>query len=425
VVLVGHGHTNEVMNFEGLPGVMGRSNLRARETAGAYTIVDVKSGMIFFTERTPGAGWKNPWHSVGLGQRDFSRDTTRYSRPDSVVNKTFTGTQTLWSLDTRFTIASTPAVWKDCVISGNSSGMVYCYSVRDGSLKWKFKTAGTVYSTPNISEGKVVIGSSDRNIYCLDANRGTRLWKVQTGAPVVAAATIRDGVVYIGGSDGVFRALDLKTGKLKWEFKNVGGFVETKPLVYREMVIFGAWDTYLYTLSVKDGALLWKWSNGNAGVLYSPAACWPVAANGKVFIVAPDRFMTAIDAQTGKTIWRSRRHLVRECVGISEDGKRIYVRCMTDTVVAFSSSTASPTEVWATNCGYGYDIDPSMPMERDGIVYFGTKNGLIFALDAHSGAIRWEHRIGVTIASTPVPLENRRVIVSDLDGRISLLGEKH
>lgn len=360
-----------------------------------------------------------------LGQRDFSSDTMRFSRPDSTVNNTYAGTQARWSVDTRFTIASTPAVWRDCVISGNSSGRVYCYSVTDGSLKWTFTTAGTVYSTPEVSEGRVVIGSSDGNIYCLDAGHGTLLWKLRTAAPVVAAATIRNGIVFIGGSDGVFRSLDLKTGRVKWEFKNVGGFVETKPLIHEGAVIFGAWDTYLYALSVENGSLLWKWSNENAGALYSPAACWPVAANGKVFIVAPDRFMTAIDVQTGKTIWRTKKHQVRECVGISEDGKRIYVRCMTDTVMAFNSSPASPAEVWVTNCGYGYDIDPSMPVERDGVVYFGTKNGLVFALDARSGAILWKHRIGVTITSTPVPLGNRRVIVSDLDGRISLLEEKH
>jgi outer membrane protein assembly factor BamB len=66
-----------------------------------------------------------------------------------------------------------------------------------------------------------------------------------------------------------------------------------------------------------------------------------------------------------------------------------------------------------------------MPIERDGVVYFGTKNGLIFALNAQSGTILWEHRIGVTIASTPVPLGKRCVVVSDLDGRISLLEERH
>jgi len=119
------------------------------------------------------------------------------------------------------------------------------------------------------------------------------------------------------------------------EFSSVGGFVETKPLVYNGKVIFGAWDTFLYALNANDGSLAWKWTNGNAGVLYSPAACWPVAANGKIFIVGPDRFMTAIDAETGNTVWRSKRYQVRECVGISEDGQRVYARCMTDTVVAF------------------------------------------------------------------------------------------
>jgi outer membrane protein assembly factor BamB/predicted phosphohydrolase len=424
-VLVGHGHSNVIMNFEGLPAVMGRSNLRARQPVGAYTIVDVKSDTVFFRERSPGVAWKNPWHAVALGQRNFSKDTTTYSRPDFTVNKLYPDTKTGWSVDTRFAIASTPAVWKDCVISGNSGGMVCCYFAKDGSFKWKFKTAGTVYSTPDVSEGRAVIGSSDKSIYCLDASHGSLLWKLQTGAPVVAGVTIRDGVAYVGGSDGVFRALDMKTGAVRWEFKNVNGFVETKPLVYEDKVIFGAWDTFLYALSVKDGSLVWKWTNGNDGVLLSPAACWPVAANGKVFVVAPDRYMTSIDAQTGKTIWRSKRHQVRECIGISEDAKRIYVRCMTDTVVAFNSSASVPEEAWATNCGYGYDIDPSMPIERDGEVYFGTKNGVVFALDAHSGAILWKHRIGVTIASTPVPIENHRVIISDLDGKISLLEEKH
>jgi outer membrane protein assembly factor BamB len=249
-------------------------------------------------------------------------------------------------------------------------------------------------------------------------------WKVHTGAPVVAAAAIQDGVVYMGGSDGVFRALDLKSGSTKWEFRNVAGFVEAKPLLYENMVIFGAWDTYLYALSLKEGSLLWKWSNGNPGVLFSPAACWPVAAHGKIFIVAPDRAMTAIDAKTGMTIWRSTQHQVRESVGISGDGERIYARCMTDTLLAFNSSAPSATEIWISDCGYGYDIDPSMPQERDGVVYFGTKNGFVIAADAHNGAVLWKHRIGVTVASTPVPLDNHRVLVSDLDGKITLLEEK-
>jgi len=90
-------------------------------------------------------------------------------------------------------------------------------------------------------------------------------------------------------------------------------------------------------------------------------------------------------------------------------------------VIAVSSSASSLSAVWVTDCGYGYDIDPSMPIERDGVVVFGTKNGLVIGLKAASGELLWKHRLGVTIVSTPVLLENRRIIISNLDGTIALL----
>ena len=31
LILCGHGHSNRQLNFEGIPGIMGRSNLRARK----------------------------------------------------------------------------------------------------------------------------------------------------------------------------------------------------------------------------------------------------------------------------------------------------------------------------------------------------------------------------------------------------------
>ncbi len=94
---------------------------------------------------------------------------------------------------------------------------------------------------------------------------------------------------------------------------------------------------------------------------------------------------------------------------------------MTDTVVAFSSVASTQQELWATSCGYGYDIDPSMLIEYDNVIQFGTKNGFVFGLDKKTGVVLWNHRIGVTIANTPVTLDGHRLIVSDLDGTITLL----
>ena len=112
---------------------------------------------------------------------------------------------------------------------------------------------------------------------------------------------------------------------------------------------------------------------------------------------------------------------MRETVGVSKDGRRVYARCINDTVVAVSASALKPEVLWTIDCGYGYDIDPSMPVEKNGTVFFGTKNGMVYALDGRTGALRWKYRIGVTVVNTPVPISAQRVMFTDLDGRIVLL----
>jgi outer membrane protein assembly factor BamB len=94
---------------------------------------------------------------------------------------------------------------------------------------------------------------------------------------------------------------------------------------------------------------------------------------------------------------------------------------MTDTVVAFSSTASTQTALWASACGYGYDIDPSMPIEHNGQIMFGTKNGLVYGLEATSGKALWVHRVGVTVVNTPMIVDNRRLLVTDLDGSLTLL----
>ena len=140
---------------------------------------------------------------------------------------------------------------------------------------------------------------------------------------------------------------------------------------------------------------------------YSPAAVWPVEADDKVFIADPKRALTAIDLRTGETVWRTFQSQVRESVGLSEDGQRVYAKTM-----------------WATNAGFGYEHAPSMLPEKDGIVYASTNDGLVCALDGKTGRIIWQHKVGNSLINTVVPLEGRRVLVSSTDGTVTLLQAK-
>lgn len=416
-ILHGHGHANLVRSYEGVPGIMGRSTLTRGEQAGGYNLVTLRNDSLIFNERLSAGETLISWHGQPLV--NFRQiDSSDCPRPDFMVNQAFPGVQSTWEFDSGFAIASAPALAGDRVIITDAGGRITALAVDSGKLIWQTTVAGPVYSTPDVTDDLVLVSSTDSMLYCLGLENGQIIWRYPTGAPLVASPVSDGKSAFCGGSDGVFRAIDLKTGKLLWEFTGVIGFVETVPLLHRGKVIFGAWDENLYALSACNGKLKWKWQAGRPGILYSPAACQPVAAGNKVFIVAPDRVMTCIRARNGKTIWREDRFPVRESIGISTDGKTVFAKTMWDTVVACATGPRNFDLQWAADADYGYDIDPAVPVEKDGTLFLGTKNGWVYALDSTTGDVRWRYRIGVGLVNDPLPLSGTVVLVTAMDGRI-------
>ncbi len=420
-ILCGHGHSNRKLSFEGIPGIMGRSNLRAKNPVGGFNLVEIRDGKLSVAERAPGGETQSPWHELALGRP--GPPATAPLRPDYSVNDRYPAVKKVWSFNTGYTICSSPAVAGKLAVIGDASGSVYGLDLATGKPEWRFKAADAVYSTPVVSGDTVAFASTDGNIYALNAATGRERWRLETDRPIVASPQIHGNTLYLGASDGHFRALDLATGKLRWEYTGVTGFVETRPLVYEGKVIFGAWDQHLYALDAASGKLAWKWRGDKAGTLLSPAACWPVADKAKVFIVAPDRQMTAIDVRTGAQVWRTGEYEVRESIGLSTDGSRFFVRAMNDFFYAFDTAADKPTKLWETNAGFGYDINSGMLVEKDGVVFYGTKNSLLIALEAATGKILWQHKTGVGVMNTVVPLSAHEVLTSDFDGRVIRIAE--
>jgi outer membrane protein assembly factor BamB len=431
--LCGHGHANRVLNLEDIPGVMGRSNLRAKQLAGGYNLVDVRTDSILFTEVNPVTDKFKLWTKVKVEQHKYDL-TKKFERPDYKINDQFAGTKAKWTYSSDANVISTPAVIKDLVVFGNQTGIVTALSFKSGKEIWKFKTGGAIYSSPAVWENKVVFGSADGYFYCLN-DKGKEVWKLKTGAAVLGCPTIKTerlilghsgkGVdeitVYIGGSDHHFRAIDLKTGKERWSFNGIDGAVVSTPVINKEDVIFGAWDTYLYSLNKTTGKLNWKWSNGSSIRNYSPAACIPVIKDDVVYIAAPDRYLTAIDAITGKTLWRTNESMVRESIGISSNGKYIYGKTMNDTLAVYAASREHQTAAWKLNVGYGYEHTPSMLIEKEGNVFFGTKNGVVYAVDPAQKKIAWAYKIDNSMVNTVNVINKKNIVASTMDGKVVLL----
>ncbi|WP_293942031.1 MULTISPECIES: PQQ-binding-like beta-propeller repeat protein [unclassified Sphingobacterium] len=418
----GHGHTNKAYDWEGIPGVMGRSNLRANNAVGGYNIVTIADGKAAYQERNPGVGTQEkPWLEVPLFDHHYDKETAVYPRPSYAVNEKYAGAVHVnWTFEDASDIGAGLTIDKNKVITSNTAGDIFALDLKSGKKLWSYRTGGKVYSTPGVWKGIVVAGSSDHFIYAVDVENGKLLWKVQTDKAVLGSPLIQDGVAFIGGSDGKFRALDVKTGQLKWSFDGVKGFVSTLPTYYLGNVIFGSWGNGFYALDAETGKLSWEWNNGHANRMFSAAACNPVGVNNRVFVVAPDRFMTALDAKNGAVIWREKKDSirVRESMGLAANHEFVYVKTMDGDLLGIATKGEQMNVVWRSKLKLPYELTPSAIKTNRKLVFVPSHSGLLSAVDAKTGAVIWQYKISNGMVNPVAVHGNKEVIASTMDGKI-------
>lgn len=196
--------------------------------------------------------------------------------------------------------------------------------------------------------------------------------------------------------------------------------MECRPYVDKEQLVFGDWANTLYSFDPRKGKLQWTWKTKGSR-MYSPAAVWPVKANGKIFIVTPERKTYALDARTGEQLWVSAGG--RESIALSPDGGTVYVKTMFDSVQAYATAAADAEKRWEAKPGFGYEISPTpIACSADGkLLFVPTDKGNIFCLDAADGSVVWKHKVSVALIGSIVPLPGHRLLAATMDGVVTLL----
>lgn len=139
--------------------------------------------------------------------------------------------------------------------------------------------------------------------------------KVQTDA--IYHPIVMGNRMFVGSSwDDTMTAFDTETGKELWRFYAEGP-IRFAPVAWKDRVIFGCDDGYLYCVSATEGKLLWKLRGGPSdqrllgnGRLISawPVRGAPVLVNDTVYFAAGiwpfmGTFIYAVNAETGEVIW--------------------------------------------------------------------------------------------------------------------------
>lgn len=150
-------------------------------------------------------------------------------------------------------------------------------------------------------------------------------------------------------------------------------------------VYFGSDDSCLWAVDLGAPKLRWKSCTGGR------VRTKPAISEGLVYFASDDGFLYCVDASDGKLKWR---------FDLGSQG--------VDRVLP------SPT------APYMYDYLSSSPVVQGEIVYIGSGNGSLYAIDAKSGVEKWHFATRGKIRSTPC-VEGERLFIGSWDHHVYAL----
>ena len=125
-------------------------------------------------------------------------------------------------------------------------------------MLWTHQLGDIIESSAAIANGIVYVGGGDGDLVALDLASGKLRWKYTTGNLIgESSPAVGTDLVYIGDLAGIFHAVHIADGSKAWTFKT-GSEIKSSPVIVGDVVLIGSYDTHLYALDARTGALRWK-----------------------------------------------------------------------------------------------------------------------------------------------------------------------
>jgi len=427
-VFCGHEHRLVRFNFDSIPGFMGRPLLRGANDPPGYNVIEIKGDQLSLYPREYGQPQGAPFATITMGDPEALRGLPSDTPPATSGGKLPDDVTVTIVREDGASIFGGVAIRDGHLAYANSLGeLKYCKIETDANGnpvledRWKNSFKYSIYSTPVIASDRVIIGTPDNELVALAVTNGRQRWRIETPGPVSGDFLLDGNDLYAGLGRDEFCKIDVRTGQKHWSYRGVNGRFQAAPALRYGTVAFGAWSERLYALDAATGEEKWVWRGGRPGILHSPGNVIPVISESQVVIVAPDRFMTAIDRKTGRVIWRDNTFTVRESMGTSPDGRIAYAKTMNGRVIAVSAVSDKFELLWEGNTGIEYDHVACPLLLHGTMIYHGSPKGDITVLDAATGTRLWTYKLGNSAVNRFTPDGENRVWFTMIDGKIGCI----
>lgn len=287
---------------------------------------------------------------------------------------------------------------------------------------WTFEAQAGFESTAAVVDGVVYVGSLDEHLYALDLATGKERFRFQAKGEVKSSPGVRDGVVYFGDEGGFFHAVDAKTGKELWSFETDGGVTSSASFFARSGgkgegkagtgVLFGSYDGFLYALDAKTGKELWKLETD--GYVHAT----PAIADGRTYVAGCDATFRAVSLETGKELGE---------VGLEGYAAASPALLGNLAFVGTFESQVHAVDLKAMKLAWTFeDAERKFPFYASAAVspkavVVGGRDKMIRALDPKTGKELWSHATRARVDASPV-IAGDRVVAGSKSGVLYVLG---
>jgi outer membrane protein assembly factor BamB len=179
----------------------------------------------------------------------------------------------------------------------------------------------------------------------------------------------------------------VSTPTVQWKFKAAGPIVTT-PAIADGVVYVSSLSGHLYAVDEQSGTEKWNFKSR------MPIASSPTIAGGVVYFVSSAGALAAIDAANGQPKW----------VFATERERRFEA----PNLHGYPPAAQTIPDAW--------DMWISSPAVVNGIAYFGSGDGNVYAVDAKSGVLQWKYGTGDVVHASPA-VANGTVYVGSYDGK--------
>ncbi len=274
----------------------------------------------------------------------------------------------VWLFSTGIGVEHPPGE-EDRVWFFSRSGFVYALNAVTGQPHWRFAVEDVTryygISNPVLRSGVIYFAAAsfelNDRVYGLHADTGEVIWRKELDDDLTAPPVVADGRIHVGTSKSL-NALDSLTGEILWLYRPVGDDpVYSTFAVDGSDIYMGTAQGHVYALDSVTGEPIWQSSVGEM----------PLVSFGEGVLYAstyPD-LVSALDADSGEVLWQKRtKGLVPAQKTVNRPS-----RGLSSPLASYVSPTDRLTR----------------PVVGNGIVYVGSDDEYVYALDAETGALRW------------------------------------